>query len=221
MKKLVSLLLATLMIFSSICVSMAEAPVTSIKKQVTIDGKLYEYVKCASVNNKAYNGTNGLLLGYYQPIKKSGEISTMDTYREYDVWYVYDQGITKEWSYLSNPYFIISIARGMTYEKSKTVSATIAASFGTNIPADAKSKISSSFGINSSGTKTISEKVIFSGPDAGYSSRDFYYKQGRNDHSVKLVQEHWGNQGSGKMWTKEYKCTISVPAIKHYSVDRK
>lgn len=109
----------------------------------------------------------------------------------------------------------------MSYKKSETVSATISSTLSGSVPSDAKGKINSSFGFSWSGTKSVSEEVTFSGPDAGYNSRDFFYKEGRHDHQVKLVQEHWGNQGTGKMWSKEYSCTVGVPAIKAYSVDRK
>lgn len=94
----------------------------------------------------------------------------------------------------------MSIARGMSYEKSTEVSATISGTFSSDIPSKALPKVKSSFGLSASGSKKVTEKVVLSGPDAGYSSRDFYYKQGRHTHKVKIVQEHRSNW-DGVLWT--------------------
>lgn len=181
--------------------------------------KGYNFIEYNEPVTKRYDGKHEVLLGYYEPVQNSGKSKPQD-YREYDVWYVYDQGITQSWSYLSNPYFIISVARGMEYEESKEVSSTFTASYGTNIPSAAKSSVNEAFELSSSGTKKVTVRVKLSGPDAGYSSRDFYYKNGRHTHAVRIVQEHRSNW-DGKLWTKEYSSTVGVPAIYHYSVDRK
>lgn len=59
-------------------------------------------------------------------------------YREYDTYKVYDQGITSKWNWLSNPYFIISIAKEVAYESSRTVTATISGNISGNFPSGAK-----------------------------------------------------------------------------------
>ncbi|MGK5512089.1 hypothetical protein [Brevibacillus formosus] len=179
----------------------------------------YNYIEYSDPVTENYDGKSEVLLGNYEPIEKPGKSKAMD-FREYDVWYVYDQGITQSWSWLSNPYFIKSIARGMEYEETVEVSATISASYGGNIPNESKSSVNSSFGLNASGSMKVTARIKLSGPDAGYTSRDFYYKHGRNTHSVKIVQEHRSNW-DGKLWTKEYFSSVGVPAIKHYSLDRK
>lgn len=180
----------------------------------------YEYVEYSEPIMENYNGETEVLLGYYIPKKfVEGEIQVAD-YREYDLWKVYDQGITKSWSYLSNPYFIKSIARGMTYEKSKEISTTITASYDGAFPKASKSAINSAFKISGSGTKKVVEKVTLSGPGKGYSSRDFYYKKGRHTHKVKIVQEHKSNW-DGLLWKKTHYASVGVPAVKTYSVDKK
>lgn len=176
----------------------------------------YNFIEYSEPVSENYDGTTEVLLGVYEP----GEFNTMDNYREYDRWLVYDQGITKSWSYLSNPYFIMSIARGMSYEKSTTVSATISGTFSSDIPNAALPSVKSSFGMTSSGTKSVTEKITLSGPGAGYSSRDFYYKKGRHTHKVKIIQEHRSNW-DGVLWKKTFYGSVGKPAIKHYSVDRR
>lgn len=182
----------------------------------------YNYIELSEPVVENYDGTTEVLLGYYEPttVTNPGEIKPMDSYREYDTWLVYDQGITQSWSYLSNPYFIMSIARGMTYEKSTEVSATISGTFSSEIPSASLPSVKSSFGLNSSGSKKVTQKITLSGPDAGYSSRDFYYKKGRHTHKVKIVQQHRSNW-DGVLWTKTFYGNVGKPAIKHYSVDRK
>lgn len=187
----------------------------------TLEG--YNYIEYTEPVVENYDGTTEVLLGYYEPIElgtEPDEFKPMDNYREYDTWYVYDQGITKSWSYLSNPYFIKSIARGMTYEKTTTVSATISGTFSSDIPNASLPTVKSSFGMTSSGSKTVTEKITLSGPGAGYSSRDFYYQKGRHTHKVKIVQERRSNW-DGVLWKKTFYGTVGKPAIKNYSVDRK
>lgn len=182
----------------------------------------YNFIRFSNPVLEDYDGTTEVLLGYYEPIievNPSGA-GSLDNYREYDRWYVYDQGITQSWSYLSNPYFIVSIARGMVYEKSKEVSATISGTFSNEIPSASLPAVKSSFGFNTSGSTKITYKITLSGPDAGYSSRDFYYKEGRHTHRVKIVQEHRSNW-DGVLWTKTSYGSVGKPAIQHYSVDRR
>lgn len=165
-----------------------------------------------------YNGIDEVLLGQFD-IADENDIALMDNYREYDTFKVYNQGITKTWNWLSNPYFIISIAKGASYQGSRTVSATISGSINGNVPSKAKNPIFQAFGISASGTKTISEEVKFSGPSGKARTRNFYYKRGTHRHAVKIVQEHRSNW-DGLLWTKTYYGSVDVPAILSYSVDR-
>ncbi|KIL77045.1 hypothetical protein [Bacillus badius] len=186
------------------------------------DVENYSFVQLSEPITQDYDRNNEVLLGYYEPAAQinSTVVTPMDNYREYDKWYVYDQGITKSWSYLSNPYFIMSIARGMSYEKSKEISATISGTFSKEIPNASLPAVKSAFNLNASGSKKVTEKIVLSGPGSGYSSRDFYYKKGRHTHKIKIVQEHRSNW-DGVLWKKTFYGSVGKPAIKHYSVDRR
>lgn len=137
------------------------------------------------------------------------------TYRTYDI---YNEGITKSWSYLSNPYFIISIARGATYKKTTEFSTTVSASYSGSLPL--KSKVNSTFGLTSSGTKSFKKEITLSGPASPYNSRDFYYKKGRHTHKVRTV-EKLRNKNGTIISSKTHIGYLGVPAIKNYSVDTK
>lgn len=164
-----------------------------------------------------YDGNSETYLGKFKT-KNDDNVPLRDNYHEYDTYYVYDQGITQHWNWLSNPYFIISIAKGEQYQKEKKVETSINASIKGSIPSAAKPSIFSTFGIKASGTKIISEKIILSGPTDNHSSRDFYYKKGTHKHKVKVVRKHSTNW-DGVVWTKTYYISVNVPAIKFYSVD--
>lgn len=166
-----------------------------------------------------YDGVREELIGEYTEYIKPDNPNKRDNYREYYRYKIYDQGITKEWSYTSNPYFIISIAKGMTYEKEKIISGTISATISGNLPQEGKKKVFSSFGASSSGSKTLKTKVTFSGPSNNAISRDFYYQLGRNTHSVRVVEEFCTNW-DGVIRTKTYYVSVGVPAIKTYSKER-
>ncbi|WP_136035678.1 hypothetical protein [Bacillus salacetis] len=136
----------------------------------------------------------------------------------YYTYKVYNQGITKSWSYLSNPYFIISIARGATYKSSIERTTTISASYSGSIPS--KSAVNQTFGLTASGSKTIKFEVSLSGPSGNYNSRDFYYKKGRHTYKVKTVKSK--KNKSGKVLSSStYYGYVGKPAVKHYSVDTK
>lgn len=126
-----------------------------------------------------YDGKTEVLLGTYTEAPTTLQaligITPYGSF-EYDRWKVYDQGITKKWVSLSRPYFIISVARGMTYKKPETITSTISAKLGADIPSAAKSKVKSAFNLSASGSKTIKKEITSSDPGKGYSSRDFYYK---------------------------------------------
>lgn len=164
-----------------------------------------------------YNGSNEVYLGAFNSVDEE-QILLRDNYREFDMYKVYDQGITSKWNWLSNPYFIISIAKGASYKGSRIVTATISGKISGNFPSGAKNSIFNAFGISASGSKTISETVHFSGPSGNARTRDFYYQKGTHKHSVKVVQEHRSNW-DGVLWTKTYYVSVNVPAIRSYSED--
>lgn len=191
--------------------------------QSELDG--YEYIKYNKPIEENHNGRKRLLLGYLKPNDINTEIMSLKTegispadYREYDTYKVYDYGIIKHWSWLSNDYFLMSIARGMEYSETYTLTKTIAASYSGTFPSEAKSAINSEFGIKASGSKTVSQTIKLSGPSYPYNSRDFYYNHGRHTHEVLVVQEHRSNW-DGILWTKNYWIEVGVPAIKHFSKD--
>lgn len=203
MKAIVKKTLALFIVICVIGLFSVSATYASNEELDTVDGFMYD-------------GVTEVLLGEYI----ENDIMPIDNYVEYDTYKVYDQGIIKTWSYLSNPYFIRSIARGMTYQKSQTVSATVSASFSGTYPTAAESAMRKAFNLSSSGTKTVTETIQLSGPGKGYSSRDFYYKKGRHTHKVKIVKERQSNW-DGVLSTKTYYAEVGEPAIKCYSKDTK
>lgn len=164
-----------------------------------------------------YNGVDEVYLGAFKSDDAEPTL-LRDNYREFDTYKVYDQGITSKWNWLSNPYFIISIAKGSSYTGSRTVTTTISGKISGNFPSGAKKSIFNAFGISVSGSKTVSETVHFSGPTGSARTRDFYYQKGTHKHSVKVVQEHRSNW-DGVLWTKTYYVSVNVPAIRCYSED--
>lgn len=164
-----------------------------------------------------YNGVDEVYLGAFDSADAEPTL-LRDNYREYDTYKVYNQGITQKWNWLSNPYFIISIAKGASYEKSRTVTATISGNISGNFPSGAKKSIFNAFGISASGSKTVYETVYFSGPTGSARTRDFYYQKGTHKYSVKVVQEHRSNW-DGVLWTKTYYVSVDVPDIRNYSED--
>ena len=205
-KRMFATVLAMIMLITTMVV-----PTSVFAQEKTNDvnmrqGKLFEY-----------NGVYEVYLGAFDSADTKPTL-LRDNYREYDTYKVYDQGITVKWNWLSNPYFIISVAKGASYESSRTVTATISGSISGNFPSGAKQSIFNAFGISASGSKTVSEKVKFNGPTDNKRTRDFYYQKGTHKHSVKVVQEHRSNC-DGVLWTKIYYISVNVPAIRHYCED--
>lgn len=205
-KRMFATVLAMIMLITTMVV-----PTSVFAQEKTNDvnmsqGKLFEY-----------NGVYEVYLGAFDSADTKPTL-LRDNYREYDTYKVYDQGITVKWNWLSNPYFIISVAKGASYESSRTVTATISGSISGNFPSGAKQSIFNAFGISASGSKTVSEKVKFNGPTDNKRTRDFYYQKGTHKHSVKVVQEHRSNW-DGVLWTKIYYVSVNVPAIRHYCED--
>lgn len=196
----------------------------TFKEEVSTDNEVYlgTYVEYEDENGDLVTEPYSLELIKELEMKDSDVVSPQCiacvgdfTYKTYEI---YDQGITKSWSWLSNPYFIISIARGATYTKSKTVKTSVSASYSGSIPY--KAGVRSKLGINSSNSKSFTVKVSLSGPGKGYSSRDFYYQKGRHTHKIKTVVKT--RKKNGKVInTKTHYGNVGVPAIKNYSKDRK
>lgn len=211
MKKIFSIILV-LSMFSTISVS-ANEPDSSLISDYSVEESFI------------YDGETEVLLDSFNVIDSDSTQYIQDgkqrrVYYEYTNYKVYDQGITSSWSYRSNPYFVISIAKGQSISGTKTVSGTLSATVGGDYPSAAKSNIFKNFGISASGSKTMSTTILYSGPgeDSNARSRDFYYQLGRHTHKVKIVEEK-GNNWDGVTSTKEYSATVGNPAIKNYSQD--
>lgn len=227
LRRLISFSLCLMCIFSVFLVG-ASAQEDFTVMESDLEG--YEYVKYNEPIEEFHNGRKMFLLGYLRPIDvdvnleaKTSDINDKlitprDNYREFDIYKVYNDGIIERWSWLSKDHFIISIARGMEYKDSETITAKIDATYTGTYTKDAKSAINSEFKINASGSKTVSHEVKFSGPDAPYNSRDFYYNEGRHTYDILVVQEHHSNW-DGFLWDKKYRVEVGVPAIKSFSVD--
>lgn len=222
MKKSTKKLISIFLTITMFVVSASSACAIEQSQPDTTSGITLTDALSSEEDGFLYDGKTEVLLGTYTETPAASQGSTSITpygYFEYDRWKVYDQGITKKWVYLSRPYFIISIARGMTYKKSETITSTISAKLGADIPSAAKSKVKSAFNISASGSKTVKREITFSGPSKGYSSRDFYYKNGRHRHKIKIVKEHVASEGIGVVSTKTYYSTVDDPVIKCYSED--
>lgn len=234
--KLASILLSSVLLFSlfSVASLVSKARPARDSTITTINDST------DAVGTFAYDGKTEILLGTYSTSAQSSDqdsspassqsscqtlqltTSTSATpcgYFENDDWKVYDLGITKKWVYLSLPYFITSVGRGITDVDNPVIKTTISAHFGADIPEAALSPLKSAFGLTAFGTKTIKTQVIPSQPGEGYNSRDIYYKNGRDRHVIKLVKEHWVSEGIGVVSTSTYYRTIDVPAVKYYFID--
>ncbi len=212
-KKVVCMLLICSMIFAADFTTTVKAS----EKEGETEGIGEELV----LSDHMYDGMTEQELGTFDVYSKSN-IQLLDGYREYDSYIITNQGITKKWSWLSKPYFITSVARGMTKTREETVSATISGSISGTYPAAAKSGIRKKAGLNSSLKKTVKKKISVTGPPSNskYSSRDYYYNQGRHTYRFKVVREHRSNW-DGVLWKKTYYANVGIPAIKNYSVDTK
>lgn len=179
-------------------------------------GLLGEYIEYTDVNG------NVIVEEYTEELQKQMN-KARNAYRETVTYKVYDNGITSHWSYLSNPYHIVTIAKGMTYERSRTITTSITGTISSSLSSESamKKAVAKAFQMNTSFSKSLTEKVTLSGPSGKASSRSFYYKQGRHTHSVKVVRTVTGNQGMGVLSKKTYTGSVGVPALYTYSVDNK
>lgn len=214
-KKVVFMLLICSMIFATNFTTTVKASEKEGKIETEETGE--ELI----LSEHIYDGTTEQELGSFDVYNKSN-IQLLDGYREYDRYIVTNQGITRTWSWLSKPYFITSVARGMTKTREEKVSATIAGTISGSYPPAAKSGIRKEAGLNSSLKKTVKKTISVTGPPSNskYSSRDYYYKQGRHTYKFKVVREHRSNW-DGVLWKKTYYVNVGIPAIKNYSVNTK
>lgn len=130
----------------------------------------------------------------------------------------YDEGIVKQWSYLSRPYFIRSIARGQTVsdETSRKLKVDILQKFS-GLSGGYLDSAELTYGIE----VTKKTTVVFSGPPNGskYKSRDFFYKKGRHKDKVRVVK-YKNRSGHLTYVSKDYGY-VEKAALKVYSVNRK
>lgn len=98
-----------------ICSMIFAANSTTTVKASEKEGKIEteEIGEELVLSDHIYDGMTEQELGSFDVYNKSN-IQLLDGYREYDRYIVTNQGITKKWSWLSKPYFITSVARGMT-----------------------------------------------------------------------------------------------------------
>ena len=222
MKKSTEKLISIFLTITMFIVSVSSACATEQCQPDTTSDSTITDALSGEEDGFLYDGKTEVLLGTYTEAPTTLQaligITPYGSF-EYDRWKVYDQGITKKWVSLSRPYFIISVARGMTYKKPETITSTISAKLGGDIPSAAKSKVKSAFNLSASGSKTIKKEITSSDPGKGYSSRDFYYKNGRHRHKIKIVKEHVASEGIGVISTKTYYSTVDIPAIKCYFED--
>lgn len=164
-----------------------------------------------------YNGVDEVYLGQFNALDTDN--ISLANHREYDTYQMYDQGIVQKWNWKSNPYFIVSVAKGASYQDSMVVTATVRGSVSGNFPSKAKLPIFKAFGMDISGDKSIISKIICpSGPESNKRTRNYYYKKATHKHLIKIVQKHkriW----DGVLWTKTHYAYMNEPAIYNYSED--
>lgn len=226
MKKIMSLLLAVIMIFSIPCTAFAAASSTESEIVSTFigeDGYEYEYIQYSEPVTYAYDGSTHTLLATIRRKPSDNANSTRD-YHEYTSWSVIDYGIVQSWVSMSNPYFVKSIARGETYEETIEKKVTIDTKAGISIPSGSQSTVNKalkgdfSLGLTGSYSKRIT--ITLSGPtDAAYNTRTFYYKLGYHKHNITVVEELRSNWDGLLKRTEHKNCYGFEPAVRSYSVD--
>lgn len=190
------------------------------------DGLVYEYIQYAEPVSYAYDGTTHTVLGVLRRQKNNSAIMTRD-YHEWTEWKVIDNGIEQSWVFMSKPYFVKSIARGETYQKSVEKSVSISPKAGISIPAGCQSTVNKalkgefSLGLTGSYKKTIT--VTLSGPpDNGpNNTRTFYYKLGYHKHNLTIIETLRSNWDGVIKETTHKNCYGYEPAVKSYSEDSK
>lgn len=183
------------------------------------NGIIYKYTKLSNPVSFAKGEQPAVVLGYIEVL--NSEIMPLDEYHESTVYTIIDYGIDQFWVDMSKPFFIRSVARGETYEKSKGYTVSINAKYDGNMPSGAKNMVQNAmkgkFTISFSGSYTVKETIMLSGPDEGYSSRTFFYLKGYHQHDLEIqyVTRYQGTiLDEGSIWCKGYE-----PASKHDMFD--
>lgn len=222
MKKIVSSILAIIMILSVSCpASAVDLEATSFF--IEEDGYEYEYIQYSEPVSYTYDGTTHTLLGIIQKTPKDSAMVTRDYY-EYTTWSITDCGIAQSWVNMSNPYFVRSVARGEIIEESFKRDIEIAVKAGINIPGGLQSRINellkADFTLESNSRYTKEIIITLSGPtEPSYNTRTFYYKLGYHKHIFEIVERVYSNWDGLISETVHQNCYGYEPAVQSYSVD--
>lgn len=226
MKKILCFLLAVNMVFSIPCIAFAGEATPEgevIGTFIGEDGYEYEYIQYSNPVTYTYDGTTHTLLATVRR-KPSDNANLTRDYYEYTTWSVIDNGIVQSWVFMSNPYFVKSIARGEVYEESVDKDVSIAAKAGVNIPIGSQSIVNEtlegefSLGLTGKYYKTIT--IRLSGPtDAAYNTRTFYYKLGYHKHNITIIEKLYSNWDGLLKETEHTNCYGYEPAVQSYSED--
>lgn len=213
-KKIFTMLFAFLLVFSGF--SSIQAEELSGNVQTDLDNNVEEVL----YDEPLYMGTSE----YYPEGDVRGNVEVIEPDciacgTPHYVYTIYDMGITQTWTWLSNPYFVRSVARGESYTESQEVSASVTATFDGTWNTGQKQALAGKWGLSSTYSKKVTKTINFSGPADGYSSRSFYYKKGLHKHKLKIVEKFY-DSGVLKS-TKEYYKYANEPAIYSYSQDYK
>ena len=186
------------------------------------DGITYEYVQYAKPVTYEYDGTRCTSLGKIRP-KQASEIQPLTDYREWKEYEIIDYGIVDDWMYMSNPYFITSVAKGEIVEGSVEKKVSMSARSGINIPAGSQNALNKAlrgeFSLTGSGSYTTTISIRLSGPEDGMNTRSFYYRTGYHKHNITIVEKYYSNW-DGLMSEEEYdNCYGYEPAVQYYSED--
>lgn len=226
MKKVTCLFLAVILAIAIPCAAFADE--TSLEGVVTStfigdDGYENEYIQYSEPVSYAYDGTTHTLLGIVRR-KNNGTGVTRD-YHEYTSWTVVDNGIVSSWVFMSNPYFVKSVARGETYEETFEKTVTVATKAGINIPSGSQSAVNKalkgSFSLGLTGSYSKKITIVLRGPDeeTNCNTRTFYYRLGYHKHNITIIEEVHSNWDGIISRTEYNNCYGYEPAVQSYSKD--
>ena len=190
------------------------------------DGLVYEYIQYAEPVSYAYDGTTHTLLGVLRRQENKSAIMTRD-YRDWKEWKVIDNGIEQSWVFMSKPYFVKSIARGETYQKSVEKAVSISPKAGISIPAGCQPTVNKAlkgeFSLSLTGSYKKTITITLSGPDddSSNNTRTFYYKLGYHKHNLTIIETLRSNWDGVIKETTHKNCYGYEPAVKSYSEDSK
>lgn len=229
MKKLLASLLAVTMLASMSTGVFAETHSYRVPENGEVvstftgeDGVIYEYVRYAEPVEYEYNGIRCTSLGKIRP-KQTSEIQPLSDYREWKEYEIIDYGIVSKWLYKSNPYFVVSVAKGEVFERTIQKQVTISTKAGINVPAGSQRAIyqalEGSFSLGASGSYTGTITIQLTGPDDGNNTRSFYYRKAYHKHQITVIEQLYSNW-DGLISEKEYDdCYGFEPVTQSYSED--